>query len=97
MLTRLKVFCKWAGVKPFCFHDLRRSCITNWARHLPIHAVQELAGHSKIETTRKSVHWLNFTSSRIIIAGKSVHVDMCGRFLSHRRESEKYSKLSIAA
>jgi len=53
MLTRLKVFCKWAGVKQFCFHDLRRSCITNWARHLPIHAVQELAGHSKIDTTRK--------------------------------------------
>ena len=51
MLTRLKVFCKWAGIKQFCFHDLRRTCITNWARHLPIHAVQELAGHSKIETT----------------------------------------------
>ena len=41
MLTRLKVFCKWAGVPLFCLHDLRRSAITNWARHLPIHAVHE--------------------------------------------------------
>ena len=44
-----------------------------------------------------AVHWLNFTFSRIIIAAESVHVDMYGRFLSHRRELEKYSKLSIAA
>ena len=43
-----------------------------------------------------AVHWLNFTFSRIIIAAESVHVDMYGRFLSHRRELEKYSKLSIA-
>lgn len=53
MLTRLKIFCKRAKVGEFCFHDLRRSCITNWAKLLPIHAVQDLAGHSKIETTRK--------------------------------------------
>ena len=53
MLTRLKMFCRRANVKQFCFHDLRRSCITNWAKLLPIHAVQELAGHSKIDTTRK--------------------------------------------
>jgi len=40
---------------------------------------------------------LNFTFFRIKIAAKSVHVDMCRRFLSHRRELEKYPKLSIAA
>jgi len=34
-------------------HDLRRSCITNWARELPIHVVQKLAGHSDIRTTQK--------------------------------------------
>jgi len=27
-------------------HDLRRSVITNWASHLPIQVVQQLAGHS---------------------------------------------------
>ncbi|AQT68771.1 integrase [Anaerohalosphaera lusitana] len=53
MLTRLKRFCRQAKVSEFCFHDLRRSCMTNWAKVLPIHVVQELAGHSKIETTRK--------------------------------------------
>ena len=34
-------------------HDLRRSCITNWARELPAHVVQKLAGHSDIKTTQK--------------------------------------------
>ena len=33
--------------------DLRRSCITNWARELPIHVVQQLAGHSDIKTIRQ--------------------------------------------
>ena len=44
-----------------------------------------------------AVHWLNFTFFRIKIAAKSVHVDMCGRLLSHSWDLEKYSKLSIAA
>ena len=39
------------GVGPCTIHDLRRSCITNWARRLPIHVVQKLAGHSDINTT----------------------------------------------
>ncbi len=32
-------------------HDLRRSCLTNWARELPAHVVKKLAGHSSVETT----------------------------------------------
>ena len=47
---------KRAGVAKFSLHDLRRSCITNWARVLPIHVVQKLAGHSDIKTTQK--HYL---------------------------------------
>lgn len=42
-----------AGVAKCTLHDLRRSCITNWARILPIHVVQKLAGHSDIKTTQK--------------------------------------------
>jgi integrase len=39
---------------PECtLHDLRRSCLTNWARELPVHVVQKLAGHSDIKTTQK--------------------------------------------
>jgi len=68
MLTRLKVFCKRAKVSKFCFHDLRRSCITNWAKILPIHVVQELAGHSKIETTRK--YYLSVGKSDMEMARK---------------------------
>jgi integrase len=58
-LRRFKTLCRRAGVGPYTLHDLRRSCITNWARHLPVHVVQELAGHSDIQTTQRyylSVH-----------------------------------------
>jgi integrase len=42
----------WVG--KFTLHDLRRSCITNWARQgLPIHVTQKLAGHADINTTQK--------------------------------------------
>ena len=53
MLRRFKTLCRRAGVGLCTIHDLRRSCITNWAQHLPIHVVQQLAGHSSIETTRQ--------------------------------------------
>jgi len=42
-----------AHVTGCVLHDLRRSCITNWAYILPIHVVQKLAGHSDIKTTKK--------------------------------------------
>ncbi|OHB54318.1 MAG: hypothetical protein A2Y07_02625 [Planctomycetes bacterium GWF2_50_10] len=32
---------------------MRRSCITNWAKSLPIHVVKELAGLSDIKTTQQ--------------------------------------------
>jgi len=38
-----------------------RSCITNWAKRLPIQTVQFLAGHSNIATTRK--YYLSVQSS----------------------------------
>jgi len=50
-LRRFKTLCRRAGVGPYTIHDLRRSCITNWARRLPTHIVQKLAGHSDIQTT----------------------------------------------
>ena len=53
LLRRFKTLCKRSGVGPFTIHDLRRSCITNWAGHLPIHVVQQLAGHSDIKTTQQ--------------------------------------------
>jgi integrase len=53
MLRRFKTLCRKAKVGPFTIHDLRRSCITNWAQQLPIHVVQELAGHSDIKTTQQ--------------------------------------------
>jgi len=44
---------KKAGIAKCTLHDLRRSAITNWAKHLPIQVVQQFAGHSSITTTRK--------------------------------------------
>jgi integrase len=52
-LRRFKTLCKQTGVGRFTIHDLRRSCITNWARKLPIHVTQQLAGHSDIHTTQE--------------------------------------------
>jgi integrase len=53
VLRRFKTLCRKAGVGRYTVHDLRRSCITNWARKLPIHVVQQLAGHSDIKTTQQ--------------------------------------------
>jgi len=53
VLRRYKTICRRAGVGPYTIHDLRRSCITNWARNLPIHVVKQLAGHSDIKTTQQ--------------------------------------------
>jgi len=49
---RFSTLRKRAGVAKCTLHDFRRSCITNWAREIPIHVVQKLAGHSDINTTR---------------------------------------------
>jgi integrase len=48
-----EVIRKRSGIERCTIHDLRRSAITNWAQHLPIQVVQQLAGHSNITTTRK--------------------------------------------
>ena len=53
LIRDLEVMCRHAGVNTFALHDLRRSCITNWSKKLPIQTVQHLAGHSSIETTRR--------------------------------------------
>ena len=39
------------GVTDVTLHDLRRSCITHWARRLATPVVMRLAGHADISTT----------------------------------------------
>jgi len=53
LLRRFKTICRRAGLGPYTLYDMRRSCITNWARQLPIHVVQQLAGHSDMRTTQQ--------------------------------------------
>jgi integrase len=64
----LEVICRRAEVKFFTLHDLRRTCITNWAKKLPIQTVQHLAGHSNMMTTRK--YYLSVQNSDLEAARK---------------------------
>ena len=42
-----------AGLKRGTYHDLRRTCLTNWSYHLPPQELQKLAGHADIATTMR--------------------------------------------
>jgi integrase len=43
-----------AGIESGTFHDLRRTCLSNWVvQGLSLHEVKELAGHAGIETTKR--------------------------------------------
>jgi len=53
LLKRFKGLCRRAASRPYTLHDIRRTCITNWAGQLPIHVVQQLAGHSDMRTTQQ--------------------------------------------
>lgn len=66
ILRRFQTLCRRGGVKEYSIHDLRRSCITNWAKALPIHVVQQLAGHSDIKTTQQ--YYLSVQASDISLA-----------------------------
>jgi integrase len=51
-LTMYHTRCRWAGVSEDDFHALRKTAITNWLEAgMPPHEVQNMAGHSSIETT----------------------------------------------
>ena len=54
-LRRFKTMCKRAKAGKLTIHDIRRSCITNWARSgLPIHVAQKLAGHADTRRRRST-------------------------------------------
>ena len=75
VLRRFKTLCRQAGVGSFVIHDLRRSCITNWVKRLPIQVVKELAGHSDIETTWR--YYLAIQESDFSLA-KQVQAEIIG-------------------
>ena len=77
-LRRFKTLCRRAGVGPYTLHDLRRSCITNWARALPTHVVQQLAGHSDIQTTE--TYYLSVQEDDLAKA-RRVQGELVGRIL----------------
>jgi integrase len=52
-----------AGLPKCSYHDLRKSFCTNLAGAVPMHIVQELAGHADIRTTRK--HYVQVRDEQI--------------------------------
>jgi integrase len=45
---------KLVGIETGTFHDLRRTCLSNWvAQGLSLHEVKDLAGHAGIDTTER--------------------------------------------
>ena len=89
VLRRFKTLCKRAKVKVYSIHDLRRSCITNWAKSIPAHVVQMLAGHSDIRTTQ--LYYLSVQSEDIkkaqkvqsLVLGKIPETDLTDPLLTH--------------
>ena len=75
VLRKFQTRCRQAGVKKYTLHDLRRSAITNWALHLPIHVVQHLAGHSDIKTTQQ---YYLFIREQDIAQARQVQADTLG-------------------
>ena len=65
---RLATLRRKAGLADFTYHDLRRSCITNWAKVLPAHVVGKLAGHSSIKTTQQ--YYLSVQKDELELARK---------------------------
>jgi len=68
MTRDFQVIRRRSGIERCTIHDFRRSAITNWARKLPIHVVQQFAGHSNMATTRK--YYLAVTREDMVSASK---------------------------
>ncbi len=75
VLRKFKTRCRQAGIGVYTIHDLRRSCITNWAAKLPIHVVQWLAGHSDIKTTQK---YYLFVGDEEVARAREVQASLLG-------------------
>jgi len=59
-----------AGLPKCSFHDLRKSYCTNLAAAVPLHVVQQLAGHADIRTTRK--HYVKVRDEQIDSARRAL-------------------------
>ena len=98
LLRRFKTICRAAGTGHYTLHDMRRSCITNWAGQLPIHVVQQLAGHSDIRTTQKYyllVQPQDFQKARAIqtsLLGPIPAADITHPIVTYSRRKRRFPK-----
>ena len=71
----------YAGIDEGTFHDLRRTCITNWFAHgLTEYEVMILAGHASFETTRR--FYMAVSKDIIERARKASAKDLHGIFVA---------------
>jgi integrase len=71
---------KAAKVAPFVVYDLRHTCITRWAKTMPLPVVQRLAGHTSIATTMRYVH---LNDADVLAAIEKVEVEKGGHTSRH--------------
>jgi len=71
---------KAAQVSPFVIYDLRHTCITRWAKTMPLPVVQKLAGHTSIATTMRYVH---LNDEDVLAAMKKVEEGKSGHTSGH--------------
>ncbi len=89
-----------AGIETGTFHDLRRTCLSNWvAQGLPLHEVKELAGHASIETTER--FYLAVRTDVVDRARVASEVSCKGHFVARllraTAESDKDQELPCAS
>jgi integrase len=68
---RFQLIVRKAGIRDHAtFHDIRKTCTTNWFRHgLAIHEVKDLVGHSSIVTTER--YFLRVDETALTLARKA--------------------------
>lgn len=75
---------KAAQVSPFVIYDLRHTCITRWAKTMPLPIVQKLAGHTSIGTTMRYVH---LNDADVVAAMKKADEAKTGHTSGHTDQS----------
>jgi len=65
---------KAAEIPGFIIYDIRRTALTRWGRKINIFDLQELAGHSDIETTRIYIMSSDQEKRKILPAEEQIHL-----------------------
>ena len=88
---QFRAIMKKAGIEKCEFHDLRRTCLTNWlANGLSEYDVMTMAGHASFETTRR--FYLAVRSDLLDCARKASSAGGVGRGITPRPQPQRTCK-----